>query len=249
MKFDRQLFEGTLVKRYKRFFADVKIGDKIVIAHVPNSGSMKGCNLPDSPCRVTYIDDPNRKLKYTLEMVRTSDAWIGVNTAKTNLLVHELWENKVFSNWEKFDRIQREVKISEESRIDFVLWSSKKIKQDKLEKPNFKKLKGPFHFVEVKNVSMAENGVALFPDSVTLRGQKHIDELIKLKKMGHTSELVFVIQREDCSKFAPADSIDPVYGKKLRAAIQAGVTVTALACKLDSTSITLHHLPLEICLN
>ncbi|MGE3973294.1 MAG: DNA/RNA nuclease SfsA [Bdellovibrionales bacterium] len=246
MKFKGKLVEGTLLQRYKRFFADVKIGSKTILAHVPNSGSMKGCKEPGSLCRVTHNPDPKRKLQYTLEMVQTSTSWVGVNTSHPNKLVMELWMLKKVKHWKNLDRAQAEVKISNESRIDFVMWNSKDCGEERLQKYDFKKTKSCFHFVEVKNVSLAENGVALFPDSVTERGQKHLRELMVLKKLGHTSEILFVIQRQDCKSFSPADDIDPEYGKLLREAIQAGVQATALVCDLSDEGIELLPKPLKI---
>jgi len=248
MKIIEHIVEGILIRRYKRFFADVQIEGKTVLALVPNTGSMRGCSEPNSPCRVSLSTNPTRKIAYTLEMVKTLDSWIGVNTSTPNRLVREIWENKKIKNWSKWDRIQSEVRISDKSRIDFVMWSSKNWGEKKLVKPNFKKLKGPFHFVEVKNVSLAKDGVALFPDSVTLRGQKHIDELIALTQLGHTAELLFVVQRSDCHSFAPADEIDPAYGKKLRQAAELGVQITALWCQMDQSEIRLQNKKLKIAL-
>jgi sugar fermentation stimulation protein A len=246
MKFDLPMREGKLLKRYKRFFADVELDGKTIVALVANTGSMKGCSDPQSVCRVSLSDNPERKIPYTLEMVKAPDSWVGVNTSRPNKLVRELWESRRFSPWSGFDRLQGEVKISDKSRIDFVLWNSKKFAGEKLVKPDFKKLKGPFHFVEVKNVSLAEKGMALFPDSVTLRGQKHIDELVRLTEQGHTAELLFVIQRTDCESFSPADDIDPEYGRKLRAAVKAGVKITPLRCRLSHEEIVLGHDPLPL---
>ena len=181
-------------------------------------------------------------------MVKSPTSWVGVNTARPNKLVRELWDTSTVNTWKSFDRIQSEVKISDSSRIDFVMWNSKNFGEGRLIKPNFKKLKGPFHFVEVKNVSLEEKGVARFPDSVTLRGQKHIDELVKLIKLGHSAELLFVVQREDCRSFSPADDIDPEYGKKLRKAFSLGLKITALPCQMDMAEIILKVKPLPVVL-
>ncbi len=248
MKFDLEVFEGKLLRRYKRFFADVEVEGKTLQVLVPNTGSMKGCNEPQSLCRITYVNNPERKIPYTLEMVKSPTSWVGINTARTNKLARELWQSSKIASWTRFDRIQSEVKISDESRIDFVMWNSKHFEEERLVKPNFKKLEGPFHFVEVKNVSLAENGVAKFPDSVTLRGQKHIDELLKLIKLGHTAEMLYVVQREDCKSFSPADEIDPEYGKKLRKAAGLGLKVTALPCFLGDDEITIEARSLKIVL-
>ncbi len=248
MKFNLEVLEGKLLRRYKRFFADVDVGGKTLQVLVPNTGSMKGCNEAQSLCRITYVNNPERKIPYTLEMVKSPTSWVGVNTARPNKMVRELWESSKIASWTKFDRLQGEVKISEESRIDFVMWNSKVFDGEKLVKPNFKKMEGPFHFVEVKNVSLGENGVALFPDSVTLRGQKHIDEMLKLIKLGHTAEMLYVVQREDCRSFSPADEIDPEYGKKLRKAAALGLRVTALPCKMSSDEIVITAKPLKVML-
>ena len=182
MKFKTVVQEGIFLKRYKRFFADVRLNGKIVVAHVPNTGSMKGAAEPDAPCLVTPSDNPERKLKYTLEAIRASSgAWVGVNTSWPNLLAKEAFEQKVFTHWKKFDVLQSEVKLSAETRIDLVLENSKSKKK---------------HFVEIKNVSMATGdlkkkcGVAQFPDSVTTRGQRHLRELMKLVEQGFTSVFV-----------------------------------------------------------
>lgn len=246
MKFETPLIEATFLKRYKRFFADVKIGDETVIAHVPNTGSMKGCNEPGSLCYVSPAKDPERKLRYTLEMVKSPTSWVGVNTGHPNKLVYELWQSKQIPHWAGFDGAQLEVKISKETRLDLAMWKSK----DQL---NFKKgklaeIKPPLHFVEIKNVSMGEGDRALFPDAVTERGQKHITEMMELMEQGFTCEFVFVIQRNDCKTFSPADDIDPEYGKLLREAYKKGLKITPLTCTLLPNEITLNPtlLPLQL---
>ncbi|MCB0410884.1 MAG: DNA/RNA nuclease SfsA [Bdellovibrionales bacterium] len=247
MKFELPIEQGTFLKRYKRFFADIRFQNEEVTAHVPNTGSMKGCLEPEIPCRFTVSDDPKRKLKYTLQMLKTSNGWVGVNTGISNQLVWEAWQSQKIPHWQQFDGGQREVKISEKSRIDLVLWKSNKtLPQDKKIKfediPNHQ-----FHFVEVKNVTLGENGIARFPDAVTERGQKHIDELVLLIEKGHSAELVFTVQREDCKTFTPADDIDPVYGEKLREAVKKGLKVSAYRCDLKSDAITLGS-PLKVTL-
>jgi sugar fermentation stimulation protein A len=237
MKFPSPLKEGTFLKRYKRFFADFRFENTVYTGLVANTGSMKGCNEPGRPCLFLHHQDKERKFPYSVEMIRTTESWVGVNTARPNQLIWEAWENKVFNHWKKFDRAQKEVKINEHSRIDFVLWKSKDLEIDRLKKYDFKNSKAKMHLVEVKNVSLGENGCALFPDSVTERGQKHLKDLIQAVEYGHSAEIIFVIQRQDCTSFSPADAIDAEYGKLLRQASKRGVRVSPYACKLSSVDI------------
>lgn len=240
MKFKTAVREGIFLKRYKRFFADVTLGNETVVAHVPNTGSLKSANEPGQPCLVTESDNPERKLKFTLEAIKSKGgAWIGVNTSWPNQLAKEAFENKVFKHWQAFDHLQAEVKLNPESRIDLVLSNTKS---------------GKKHFVEIKNTTMASGdldnlqGSAHFPDAVTERGQKHLRELMKLVDDGHTAEILFTIQRNDCLQFSPADDIDPEYGKLLRQAIQKGVVATAAIVMLSPTEISLtgKTLPIKI---
>lgn len=243
MRFEKPLLEGKLLKRYKRFFADVELNGEVVVAHVPNTGSMKGCAEPGSLCLLSPASNPERKLKYTLEMVKTPSSWVGVNTGHPNHLVRELWESKTLSHWQEYDGGQLEVKISKETRLDMALWKNS---QDRvLKNGKLTSIEAPLHFIEVKNVSLAENGTALFPDAVTERGQKHLRELMELIEQGHSCEIVFVIQRQDCRKFSPADDIDPEYGKLLREAHKKGLRITPLSCQLSNDSLKLEPTPLE----
>ncbi len=245
MQFTKPILEGTFLQRYKRFFADVKIGQETVVAHVANSGSMKGCNTPNSPCLVSFDDNPERKLKYTLEMIKTPTSWVGVNTQVPNKIVREAIEAKLLPHWKNYDYYQAEAKINEKSRLDFVL-SDREIYDFKT--INLKTSKEKFHFVEVKNVSLVEDGIAMFPDAVTERGQKHLEELMKLIDMGHTAEILFTIQRTDAKLFRAAHEIDPDYSKLLKQAKDHGVLVTPLKCQLSAKEIVLtpEVLPLEI---
>lgn len=241
MKFAKPLVEGVFLKRYKRFFADVLVNGETIVAHVPNSGSMEGCKESGSACLVSKSDDPKRKLQWTLEFVKTQSTWIGVNTSWPNKIVEEAFTQKQISRWFSFTHLQREVKISDETRLDFVLFN-----QD-LENPILKvtpelirsKKKG-LHFIEVKNVSMGKDGVALFPDAVTTRGQKHLRELTELVERGHTAEVLFVIQRDDCQSFKAAHEIDEDYAKLLVHAHEAGVGIFP-----HLTRITPHEIILE----
>ena len=229
MRFKTPLIEGVLMKRYKRFLADVKLSTgEIVLAHVPNSGSMKGVSDPGSPCRISKSENLDRKIPFTLEMVCTNKGqWVGVNTSLTNFLVQEAFEMKKIDDWGDLDTLQREIKINSQSRLDFLLSS------------NQRKL-----YVEVKNVSMAEPPFAVFPDAVTERGQKHLKDLALLAKKGNHAEIFFVVQREDCHVFRPCDEIDPIYGNLLRK-VSKTVEARCWSCKITPSSIELDR-PLEI---
>jgi len=237
MKFDLPVHEGTFEKRYKRFFADIQWKDETITAHVPNTGSLKGCLDPGQACRFSVSDDPKRKLPYTLLMVKTPKSWVGVNTGLSNHLVWEAFQKGRL--WKSFKGGQKEVKISDKSRIDMVVWKpSEAVPADtKIKQEDFSE--GKFHFIEIKNVTMCENGIAMFPDAVTTRGQKHIDEMVELMEQGHSAELVFTIQRQDADVFRPAEHIDPVYSQKLRDAKKKGLKVTALVCKMNKSSVEL----------
>ncbi len=257
MPFERPIFEGLFVKRYKRFFADIISPDgDTLTAHCPNTGSMKGCLIENAPCRYTFIDDPKRKLKYTLQAIKSPISWIGVNTHLTNQLVWEAWENNLIDHWSGYNFAKREVKINDGTRIDMVLWKNKNANNPsddhlgELKKWDPKLMnKHKFHFVEVKNVTLVsddDKSLATFPDSVTTRGQKHLRELMNLVKQGHTAEIFYLMQREDCTAFSAADDIDPVYGKLLREAKDCGVKVSAYPCKFSKTNIKLNPNQLEL---
>ncbi|MFM6929326.1 MAG: DNA/RNA nuclease SfsA [Bdellovibrio sp.] len=240
MQYSGKLLEGTFLKRYKRFFADVELNGQTVVAHVPNTGSMKGVNTPGSICLVSESTNPERKLKFTLEMIKApSGSWVGVNTATPNTVVKEAVLQTIgkgeqtgnFAHWAAFDEAKPEYKISAETRLDFAL--KKKDSQH-------------MHFIEVKNVTLGEDGIAKFPDAVTERGQKHLRELMGLIEQGHTAELVFTVQRHDCEVFTPADDIDPEYGKLLREASQKGLMISPLIVDLSPTAATLSEKKLPV---
>lgn len=251
MKFSFPVQKGIFLKRYKRFFADIEFEGEIITAHCPNTGSMKGCKDPGTPCLFSTNDDPKRKLKYTLEAVQApSGSWVGVNTGHPNKLVWEAFQTGHFPHWKDFDGGQAEAKINDKSRMDLVLWKGelpvgKKYKAQILEHEACPQ----FHFVEVKNVTLAsDKGFALFPDAVTERGQKHINELVELMNQGHTAEFVFIVQREDCHSFSPAEDIDPTYAKLLREAHKKGLQITAVSCQFEKDGLRLNPEPLELVL-
>lgn len=238
MKFSNSLIQGQFLKRYKRFFADVELDGQTVVAHVPNTGSMKSCNVAGSECLLSKVDDPERKLKYTLEAIKAGQHWVGVNTSWPNKLAVELFKGRDLKHWSPYDSYQSEVKINENTRIDLALWNSTQSEITKWKMEHFKTVQ-PVHFVEIKNVTLKEGEVALFPDAVTERGQKHIQELVSLIKQGFTAELLFIVQRTDVNSFEPAESIDPDYAQLLREGMRAGLQVTAVSFEVSKSGIQL----------
>lgn len=239
MEYSSKLMMGTFLKRYKRFFADVELNGEVVVAHVPNTGSMKGLNVAGRPCLISPSNNPERKLKFTLEMIQAeSGAWVGVNTSTPNAIVKEAIEGSIaqqdskFPRWSEFHSVKPEFKISAATRLDFALQQEGKEHK---------------HFIEVKNVTLAEDGIAKFPDAVSERAQKHVQELMDLVEQGHTAELVFTVQRNDCKWFSPADDIDPKYGELLRQAHKKGVVISPLVVHLSEQSAKLSNeiLPLK----
>ncbi len=223
MRFRSPLLAGTLVRRYKRFFVDVKLRNgRVVTAHCPNSGSLRGCKVPVSPVRLSYHPDPRRSLKYTWEMIRVGKIWVGVNTLHPNRLVEDAITRGVIRELQGYDRIRREVRINLRSRLDLCL-----------ERGDER------CYVEVKNVTLEVEGAAAFPDAITERGTRHLRELIRLKRKGYRSAVVFVVQRADCVAFRPADEIDPVYGRRLRQAALIGVEILAYQARVTHRGITL----------
>lgn len=241
MKFKNTLQKGTLLKRYKRFFADIQFNDEIITAHTPNTGSMKTIPLSETDCYFSTSDDPKRKLKYTLEFINTPSGLAGVNTRTPNVITHEALLDGLKGG---FQFVQPEVKISDKTRIDFVLWNwlgDKELKPKKLKYPDY--LDDPdleLHFIEVKNVSMATNTTASFPDGVTERGTKHLNELMGLQSKGFSTEVLFVIQRENVDSFEAAVDIDPVYSQTLIEANKSGVKISAYKAEMTNKKVCLN---------
>ena len=224
MKFNKKLLQGTLVKRYKRFFVDIKYKNKIITAHCPNSGSMMGLLDNDNKAWFSISDNPNRKLKYTLEIIEVQKRKVGVNTMLSNKIVLEALKYKKIDELVKFNQIKTEVKFSENTRFDFFLSNNK-------EKC----------FLEVKNVTLLrKNKLAEFPDAITSRGKKHLDELSKAKKQGYQSYIMYLIQRENCDSFKIAEDIDEKYKISFSKALNAGVKILCYDCKLNSEEIKLN---------
>jgi len=222
MKFRNKLIHGKLIKRYKRFLADVELDDgTIVVAHCTNSGSMKSCLEEGAEVYLSPADDPKRKTRFTWEMIRINKGWVGINTANPNLLAFEAILNGEIPELSGYTRVQREVKFGD-SRFDVYA-----------EKENEK------CFVEVKNVSMKEGQFALFPDAVTTRGQKHLKTLMEVKASGMRAVMLYIIQRSDVDLFAPAQEIDPDYTKALHNAMKAGVEVIPIQALVTPDEIRL----------
>lgn len=212
------LSPGILVKRYKRFLADIELANgEMITAHCPNTGPMTGVCEVGAEVYLSKSDNPKRKLAYTWEMIQVGDTWVGVNTSLPNRVIKQALTEKIFPDFAAdYDTIKPEVPYGKnnKSRIDFVLTS-----------PTQKSI-----YLEVKNTTLAWGNLAQFPDTVTTRGQKHLQELMDLLPEARAVMLYF-INRGDCAHFSPGDDYDPVYGQLLRRAIAAGVEV--MPCRFE----------------
>ena len=225
MKFNRKLLQGTLVKRYKRFFADIKYKNKVITAHCPNSGSMMGLLDKGNKAWFSFSDNPKRKLKYTLEIIEVKKNMVGTNTFLSNKIVHEALNEKRINKLIKFSNIRNEVKFTDNTRFDFLISNNK----EKI-------------FLEVKNVTLVrKKGIAEFPDSITSRGTKHFKELISATKKGYKSYLLYLIQREDCDFFKIAEDIDLKYKIAFDEAINNDVKILCYDCKLSNEEIKINN--------
>lgn len=231
MKFERPLIHGTLIRRRSRFVALVTLADGTeVVAHCPNSGSMKSCSDKGSAIALTHHDSITRKLQYTWELTKVGRGWALINTMRPNLVVAEAITAGLLPTLTGYPTLRREVAYGTNSRIDILL-----------EGPRGRA------WVEVKNVTMKDGDLARFPDSVTTRGLKHLDELGKVVKKGDRGVMVFLVNRADCTAFAPARAIDPDYTKGLTRALKNGVEVIVAMSKpsLKEVSVT-GFLPLAL---
>ena len=228
MKFSQALVTGKLIKRYKRFLADIELDSgETITAACPNTGSMLGCNVPGSRVWLSSSDSPTRKYRHTWELVEAKPGVIvGINTGFPNRLVVDALNAKVIKELSGYREIKTEVRYGHEnSRIDILLDGH---------------AKKPPCYVEVKNVTAAvESGIALFPDAVSERGSKHLRELMAMAAEGFRAVLVFCVQRGDVHEVRPADGIDPVYGKTLRQALANGVEVLAYRADVSPQKILL----------
>jgi sugar fermentation stimulation protein A len=225
MNFENKLIPGLFIKRYKRFFVDIKLKNKIVTAHCPNSGSMMGLLNKNNKVWITKSLNLKRKLKYTLQIIEDKKSKVGVNTHLTNKIVLEALEKNLIKEFDKNIKITNEKIFGSNTRFDFYLEGKNKKS-----------------FLEVKNVTLKrKDKIAEFPDSITSRGTKHLNELINATKKNLGAYLLFVIQREDCNKFEIAKDIDPEYSKALINAIKHNVKILCYDCKFSSKGIILNN--------
>ena len=221
MKFTKALIKGKLLKRYKRFFVDIKVNKEIIIAHCPNTGSMMGLLNENNDAWVLKNEDPKRKLKYTLQILKTSKNVIGVNTHLANKLVHEGLQNNTLLEFKNIDKIITEKFYNKETRFDFLVEENKK------------KI-----FIEVKNVTLIRDGkTSEFPDAITTRGSKHIKTLMDAHKKGYECYVLFLVQIENCKYFRIAKDIDNEYYENYKLAKKSGVKFIAYNCKVGSKEI------------
>jgi sugar fermentation stimulation protein A len=206
------LLVGTLVSRYKRFFADIElITGEVVTAHCANTGPMQGISTLGSQVYLSAANDPKRKLKYTWEMIDVNNTWVGVNTALPNKIIGSMLDRHLLPELEPYDTFKPEVSYGiEKSRIDFLLTNLTDLTKT---------------YVEIKNTTWHDGNIALFPDTVTTRGQKHLRELIAAIDLNTKSALIYFINRSDCDRFQASEIADPKYAQLLAAAIMAGVKI------------------------
>ncbi len=240
------LYPGILLKRYKRFFADVELASgEIVTAHCPNTGPMKGVYIPGNPVQLSKTDNPKRKLAYTWEMIQLQDnepTWVGVNTGLPNKIIKIALQKYIFPQLGKYDEIKSEVVYGQDkkSRVDFCLLNQLSVVDNSLNQSLLKNDNRPI-YLEVKNTTWTDQRLALFPDTETTRGQKHLRELMALLPQSRGVMLYF-INRSDCTHFAPGDNADPLYGKLLRQAVSMGLEV--LPCRFETTPEGVRYLGL-----
>jgi len=221
MEFTKSLLKGKLIKRYKRFFVDVNLNKEIVTAHCPNTGSMKGLLDEGNEVHLFKHDDPKRKLKYGLELIKANNNLVGVNTHMANKIVEHGLNANLINELKNNDSIQSEVFYNKETRFDFLI-EKKKQKS----------------FIEVKNVTLfREKKTAEFPDAITTRGSKHLLTLIDAIKKGYKSYLIFLVQIQNMENFKIAKDIDEEYYKNYLIAKKAGVNFLAYRCRLNSKEI------------
>ena len=221
MEFSKSLIKGKLIKRYKRFFIDIKLNKEVVIAHCPNTGSMMGLLEKGNEVFISKNNDPKRKLKYTLEIIKVKKNLVGVNTHFANKIAYHGLTNNLVNELKNNDIVRPEVFFNKKTRFDFL------IEKDK------QKI-----FLEVKNVTLFRNKkIAEFPDSVTSRGSKHLKTLIEAIKKGYKSYLLFLVQIEKVENFKIAKDIDREYYENYLLAKKAGVKFLAYRCKINSKEI------------
>ncbi len=241
------LYPGILLKRYKRFLADIELANgEVVTAHCANTGPMTGVSTPGSAVQLSLSNNPNRKLSYTWELIQVHDnepTWVGINTVLPNQIIKIALEKHLFPELGEYSQVRGEVPYgqNQKSRVDFFLYPSHL-------SPNNGELlltkSSRSIYLEVKNTTLAQGKLALFPDTETTRGQKHLRELMALLPESRAVMLYF-INRGDCTEFAPGDGPDPVYGQLLRDAIALGLEV--LPYRFEITPEGIHFLGLAQC--
>lgn len=220
--FPLPLVHGKLIKRYKRFLADVELDNgEIVTAHCTNSGSMKSCLEEGAPVYLTPVNDPKRKTKFTWEMIKINEGWVGINTSIPNLVAYEWVKANLIPGLEGYIHVKREVKFGD-SRFDLFA-------ENDHEKC----------FIEVKNVTLKEGDWALFPDAQTTRGQKHLQTLMEVKEQGMRAVMLYIVQRGDVKTFGPAWDIDPAYSKLLVEAQEKGVEIIPLQTLVEPEGVSI----------
>ncbi len=232
MRFPDPLIRGALIRRYKRFLADVELDTgAVVTAHCANSGSMMGVAEPRSEVWLSPARNPERKLRYSWEMIRIGDGLVGIHTGHPNRIVEEAIRAGRIAELAGYDDIRGEVRYGKNSRIDLLLESDGR----------------PPCYVEIKSVTLRRDGRAEFPDAVTARGTKHLGELSDVVTGGGRAVMLYLVQREDCRAFTVADDIDPAYAAALVAAREAGVEVLCRSCRLTTDAIELDRaVPLDL---
>jgi sugar fermentation stimulation protein A len=224
MKFENKLISGLFIKRYKRFFVDIKLNNQIITAHCPNTGSMYGLLKKNNKVWISKSNNPARKLKYTLEIIEDHKVKVGINTHSTNKIVLHALKNNLIKEFKNLLEIKPETKFGANTRFDFLV-INKSIKA----------------FIEVKNVTLSrEKKKAEFPDAVTSRGLKHIQELMNASKKGYKIYILYLVQREDCDSFSIADDIDTDYAKALAKAVKNNLNILCYDCKFSSKGIKLN---------
>ncbi len=242
--YDSPLVEGVFLKRYKRFFADVQLADgTVVVAHCPNTGSMKGLNIPGVPCRISPSTNPKRKLKWTLEQMCIGGDWAMVHTGRPNKIVEQALRAGLVPELAGYDAIQPEQKYGEQnSRIDLRLLKGGQLMPGEAPRKRKGVVLQPAEaacFVEIKNVTLVEGGNATFPDAVTSRGAKHLEELAWVAGQGHRAVLFFHVGHTGGQTVAAAREIDPHYATTLDRVVQQGVEVLAYGCRMDREGVWL----------
>ena len=225
MKFENKLISGQFIKRYKRFFVDIKIKKGKITAHCPNTGSMFGLLKKGNKVWLSKSNNLKRKLKYTLQIIEDKKSKVGVNTHLTNKIVLHALKNNLIKGFNKGIEIKPETKFGSNTRFDFLIINK-----------NYKA------FIEVKNVTLCrKKGIAEFPDAVTSRGLKHINELLKARKKGFKIFILYLIQRDDCNFFKIAKDIDPEYSNSLTKAVKKKLNILCYDCKFSSKGIKLNR--------